>query len=68
MGSKTALVILANGSEEIEAVTPIDTLRRAGVNIAVVKKRKCKMTWSKKRLGFNIGWLALNDNSRWKSP
>lgn len=29
--SKTALVIIAEASEEMETVTPIDTLRRAGV-------------------------------------
>lgn len=39
MSKKTALVLLAEGSEEMEFVISVDILRRAGVS-----------TWKKKKL------------------
>ncbi|XP_031640484.1 protein dj-1beta [Contarinia nasturtii] len=35
MANKTALALLANGSEEMELVITVDVLRRAGVNVTV---------------------------------
>lgn len=34
-GNKTAVVLVADGSEEMEAVITIDVLRRAGVDVTV---------------------------------
>jgi 4-methyl-5(b-hydroxyethyl)-thiazole monophosphate biosynthesis len=45
--AKRALVPIADGSEEIEAVCIIDTLRRAGVEVTVASVNKLQVTASR---------------------
>lgn len=49
--SKTVLVPIANGTEEIEAVCMIDTLRRAGAQVTVASVDELQITASR---GVNI--------------
>jgi putative intracellular protease/amidase len=41
MGTKSALVILAEGAEEMELVISVDVLRRAGVRIIYIECYPC---------------------------
>lgn len=46
--SKTVLIPIADGTEEIEAVTMIDVLRRAGAQVAVASVSQLQITASRK--------------------
>jgi 4-methyl-5(b-hydroxyethyl)-thiazole monophosphate biosynthesis len=61
IGMKTALVLLADGFEELEFVAPTDILRRGGVNLTTASIRDSEMV----RGAHNISVMAdmrLKDN------
>ena len=45
---KSIAVLISDGSEEIEALTPVDVLRRAGVNVKLISVCNEKITGSHK--------------------
>ena len=50
MEKKKVAVFLVNGFEEIEAVTPIDLLQRAGINVDTVSITKDNLVESARRM------------------
>lgn len=50
--SKTALILVADGSEEMETVTPIDVLRRAGVTVTVAGLESSKAVICSRQVGL----------------
>ena len=63
---KTALVILADGFEEIEAVTPVDLLRRAGVGTTVASLGPDLLVTGKNQLRLKAD--ALLDEAAGQPP
>lgn len=55
---KKALIILAEGFEEIEAVTPIDLLSRAGVDVLIAGLTSCTVTGAHSRLSVQCERLV----------
>ena len=56
---KTALIIIHPGFEEIETVTVIDVLRRAGVEVVAAARRA--KAGGADRFCMGAGWRSLKD-------
>lgn len=56
--SKKVLCLLADGFEEVETITPVDLLRRAGVEVVMASLRKQTVTG---RCGIRVSADALLD-------
>ena len=52
---KKALILLAEGFEEIEAITPIDFLRRAGIETTVASIAEDRLVSGSHRVGILQG-------------
>ncbi|MCL2192512.1 MAG: DJ-1/PfpI family protein [Treponema sp.] len=60
---KTALVLLAEGFEEVEAVTPIDYMRRAGIAVTTVAIGDCLTVKGARGIAVNAE-ITLKDLMR----
>ncbi|PWU04280.1 MAG: DJ-1 family protein, partial [Verrucomicrobia bacterium] len=58
--SKKALIVLAPGFEEIEALTPIDILRRAKIEVTIASIEADKLVSGRNHISVQTD-LALNE-------
>jgi len=66
--TKKAIILLAEGFEEVEAVTPIDYLRRAGVEVttaAISAKLTVKSAWGGIKVTADTTLIEAAEQSGW---
>ncbi len=61
---RRALVAIANGSEELEAVAIIDTLRRAGIDVTVASVESDKLVRTSRRVRIEADELLADCKGR----
>jgi len=65
---KKALVLLADGFEDVEAVTPIDYLRRAGIEVTIASISDCLTVtsrWGGIKLTADIKLIDTPSSNNW---
>ena len=67
MEKKKVAVFLANGLEEIEAVTPIDLLQRAGITVDTVSITKDNLVESARRMKILADKIIYIHNGKIKA-